>query len=254
MFLFRLHYFFYTLASLKLDKPNAAVWNSLYRHFRFFRHLDQKERYRFYLRCKAFIRTWEFHGRQGFQLREEHKFLIAASYVKLTFGRSYQDTEIFFRILVYPKPYYSRITRQYHKGETNRRGLVVLSWEDYLHGLKVDDDNLHLGIHEFAHVLMIESEIWEGTQYESEFGRWLRKWKQASSNQQVSDFLNRQSYLRDYSRRNQFELFAVMTESFFETPSAFRQVMPGMYAHFAKMYHLNPDEIYRRTPQPNILP
>jgi MtfA peptidase len=83
------------------------------------------------------------------------KAMIAGSAIQLTFG--YPDIYFvhFWRILNYPDNYYSTITRRYHKGEVNRRELIVLSWKSFREGFADPSDSRNLGYHEMAHALRL---------------------------------------------------------------------------------------------------
>ena len=84
------------------------------------------------------------------------KLLISATAVQITFGmRGYMMRE-FSRIIIYPRQYFNRLTEHHHKGEVNANGVVVLSWEDFYEGIRIPDDDLNLGLHEFAHVLALQ--------------------------------------------------------------------------------------------------
>ena len=80
--------------------------------------------------------------------------LIAGTYVMLTFGMRYYLINTFRTIIINPASYFSISNQEYHKGEFNPiMKVVAFSWEDFLLGHQTTNDNLNLGLHEFAHVL-----------------------------------------------------------------------------------------------------
>ncbi|TCI91489.1 zinc-dependent peptidase [Tenacibaculum sp. M341] len=105
-------------------------------------------------RVAKFIRTYDFIPRNNIEITPEMKVLIASSYVKLTFGMRWYLTKTFNKIIIYPEAYYSLITQQYHKGEFNPAlKAIIFSWEDFLIGDIIQNDNINLGIHEFTHAM-----------------------------------------------------------------------------------------------------
>jgi len=232
---------FYQLFKMKIVRPDPAINQVLNKHIKLYRHLNAKHKYKFYLRCHIFQNQMEFIPRNGFQLQKEHRFLISAAYVKLTFGRSYKPLSEFSTILIYPEAYYSRITRKKHKGEVNRAGIIVLSWQDFQSDWINETDNMNLGLHEFSHVMVIESEM---NQAHSDFNSAFQRWSKLVKQKNIGDKYLQSEYFRPYANTNFVELFAVMTECFFETPHEFQERFPGMYGNIKSIYAIDPLRIY----------
>lgn len=122
--------------------------------FQFYKELDEKKQLYFSHRVAVFIEKYNFIGKEDFVITDEVKILIAATSTMLTFGMRNYIYTIIEKIIIYPKVYFSTVSEQYHKGEFNpRMKSIVFSWEDFLNGYEINNDNLNLGIHEFAHVL-----------------------------------------------------------------------------------------------------
>lgn len=242
LYFFRLLWF--NLSGKKLHTPDPKIISELHRYSKFYRHLSNEEQYRFYLRCRFLVHSMYFYPRQELQLREADLYLICAAYVKLTFGRKFRIPQFFDRIMVYPQPYYSRITRQWHKGEVSRKGLIVFSLADLQEGWETPNDNLNLGVHEFSHVLAIELEhySWIDHPVKRHYMAW-RKWMLQPAN---AETIKNDDYFRRYAFENEFEMFAVITESFFETPLEFRVRHPQLYGIIKELYKLDPEAIYLR--------
>jgi hypothetical protein len=45
------------------------------------------------------------------------------------FGMRHYLIDVFDKIIIYPQPYFSTITQEYHKGEFNRNETLVFSWK-----------------------------------------------------------------------------------------------------------------------------
>ena len=126
----------------------------------YYQNLDDKDKIRFEKRVQRFIDLKEFVPRGNLDfVTDEMKALVAGTAIKLTFGYPFIYLTHFWRILLYDNNYYSEITKKYHKGEVNGQGLIILSWNNFLHGHVHADDGVHLGLHEMAHALRLENAI-----------------------------------------------------------------------------------------------
>ena len=95
----------------------------------FYNKLSLTDKRYFEHRITKFIKNHDYKSREGIAITEEIKLLIAATAIKVSFGYRNYLFSIVDTIIVYPKEYFSNITKQHHKGETNLRyKTVVLSW------------------------------------------------------------------------------------------------------------------------------
>ncbi len=138
-------------------------------------------------------------------------------------------TKTFDKIIVYPQVYYSLITKQYHKGEFNPAlKVIIFSWEDFLIGDVILNDNINLGIHEFTHAL-----TFHGSKSKDISARiFYRKFKN------IIEFLTieknkkeivESNFFRNYSHTNDLEFVAVIMERFFKSPLELQQQFPKLY-------------------------
>ncbi|PKB16023.1 zinc-dependent peptidase [Flavobacterium sp. 5] len=206
--------------------------------FSFYIRLSNKEKVYFEHRTACFLDKYEFVSREGFVVTEEVKVYVAATFVMLSFGMREYLCEVFDRIIIYPSVYFSRITKQYHKGEFNPNTKVVaFSWEDFQKGFDISSDNLNLGIHEFAHVLQYQA-LERNDSSSILFSRMF-----ALINEEVSDAAFREqliqsNYFRLYGFTNQFEFLAVILECYFETPLEFKNRFPDLYDKVSLMLNM----------------
>ena len=149
---------FYTHFYISIKKLDPKYKSILAQKFLFYKNLDSKyERY-FEHRVASFIKDKEFIGREGITVTDEMKTLISATAVMLTFGFRDFYIGLIDKIFIYPNSFYSTSNDEYHKGEFNPRlQTLVLSWSDFLKGFEIGDDNINLGIHEFAHAVHLNS-------------------------------------------------------------------------------------------------
>jgi Mlc titration factor MtfA (ptsG expression regulator) len=195
------------------------------------------------------MNTRTFEGREGVEISNDMRLLISAIAVQITFGlRSYMMRE-FTKILVYPRAYFNEMAKRYHKGEVNPNGIVVLSWEDFYEGIRIPDDDLNLGLHEFAHVLALQrlnNRAFKDLYFAAAFDKLMGNLKSPL----FRSAIQRRLKLRRYALTNPMEFFAVATEAFFENPIVMYQNNHIMYQLFEEMYNQNLIDLYQRPVQP----
>lgn len=206
--------------------------------FSFYQNLSYKEKKYFEHRVASFIQHHTFEGKQGVYIDDQKKVLISAIAIMLTFGyRTYLLSSL-NHFLVYPKAFYSTTNKAYHKGEFNPSfKAIILSWEDFMTGYNIDNDNFNLGIHEIVHALHFDFLRPKNDSISAYiFTRHYKKLKQfLRENPAYRERLVASKYLRNYAFTNHFEFIAVLIESFFETPHELKTRFPEMYSFIAKM-------------------
>jgi hypothetical protein len=227
--------------------PLSKKWkNYIAQHNLFYAKLTPREQTSFDLRLVSFIKKHEFIGHQV-DITKEKKVLISTIPVMLTFGMRNYLFDSIDRILIYPNQYFSTITQRYHKGELNPAAkMVVLSWEHFEEGIKIVDDNLNLGIHEFAHALFFSCKRKNSAScqlFTFQFMQLLKTLSQADIKKRVIDL----GYFRDYAFEDQYEFIAVVFECFFETPLVFKEKLPELYMHVKNMLNIDIEQVYSRT-------
>lgn len=204
----------------------------------FFRRLSDKQRMFFEHRTASFLGNYEFHGKGGMEITDEMRISVASVYVMLTFGMRHYLTDGFSDIILYPDIYQSQLTGEWHKGEFNPRyKVVVFSWKDFRDGLE-PNDNLNLGIHEFAHVLHLTSRKRHNNSaayFSVRLDRILKEVNHPPNRTR----LETSGYFRDYAYTDQYEFLAVILEHFFETPQEFRRQFPELHLQISRMINVN---------------
>ncbi len=208
--------------------------------FKFYRNLSDRKKRFFRHRVHSFIKNYQFAGRHGLEVTEEMKVKIAATAVMLTFGMREYILSLFEVIVIYPDVYES-LNGDYHQGEFNPAAkAVVFSWKHFQEGIDFDTNNLNLGLHEFAHVLHLNSVGRRrlGSSF-TIYSDMFDKIKEYSAIPYNRDKIMNSGYLREYAYTNQYEFMAVVFEYFFETPQEFRQKLPELYEMVKKMINYN---------------
>lgn len=224
-------YVHFYLSPKKLPDANR----SLLMRFSFYRRLPEKKKAYFEHRVYQFIARYEFFGKQELAITDEMRIMIAASYVKLTFGFRVYLFDVFDKIVLYPSAYHSTIYNTLHHGEFNPRvKAIVFSWEHFQKGYETDNDNLNLGIHEFAHALHYYGLMKRdngAALFAHKYERILKEIEHPANRKKLIET----DYFRQYAYTNNFEFVAVLLEHFFETPQIFKRQFPVLYNHVRVM-------------------
>ena len=198
---------------------------------------DQKrkflERFAWFKSKKPFV----FYGE--IENKDEVKAYVTASAVLVTMGmKDFRFERSISRVIVYPSEYYSKIAKRHHIGEYNPRlKLLVFSAEGLKEGYRIPNDNINLGIHEIAHALMIENKnksTWEAMRFKIGLGRL----KLIFETPEFQESLKDSEYFRAYAQTNFFEFFAILVESFFESPERLKQYFPKMFNYLQRMLNM----------------
>ncbi len=215
-------------------------------HFTYYQNLGAENKRRFESRVQAFIDANEFIPRGYTHVTDEMKALIAGSAVQLTFGFYHLNFEHFSKILIYPDDYYSRITRKYHAGEVNMRGLVVLSWRNFVEGYKDHTDGKNLGLHEMAHALRLENGI-ENGEYDFIDADLLDRFHELGVEETRLIKRSQTPFFRHYAAMNMHEFFSVAVENFFERSEEFRDYHPELYNCLSQLLKQDPLKLFPKS-------
>jgi MtfA peptidase len=209
----------------------------------YYKHLTSQERKRFEWRAYYFLNTTdiEFRGFAGPGLINQNsvRYLIASVATQMSLFLTEDCFDAFHKIIIYPQDYYSTITKQYHKGETNPgAGVIVLSYQSFKKGFESSTDGVNLLMHELAHALWLENKLFDYQIFDAQS---LRNYQALAAEELQRLQSNEQHFLRKYAGTNPEEFFAVTVENFFERPAALQQALPDLYRAMTKL--LNQDTL-----------
>ena len=208
----------------------------------YYKKLTPEERKRFEWRVFYFINTTDIEFRH-FNVSQlinynEVRYLIASIATQMSLFLTEDCFDAFAKIIIYPDQYYSPITGRYHKGETNPgAGYIVLSWTSLQTGFANKSDGINLLMHELAHALWLENELFEYDIFDAEA---LQNYKIIASKVMNEVTENNAGFLRSYAFTNKEEFFAVAVENFFERPEQFKSSLPELYFILAKLLRQDP--------------
>ena len=211
----------------------------------YYKKLTHEERKRFEWRVFYFIESTdiEFRHFKATALINYNatKYLIASIATQMSLFLTEDCFDAFGKIIIYPDNYYSPITKQYHKGETNPgAGYIVLSWTNLQTGFDNKTNGINLLMHELAHALWLENELFDYEIFDAEI---LEAYKIISWEVMTEMVNDDQHFFRRYALTNKEEFFAVAVENFFERPSDFKTALPQLYYILAKLLKQDPAEL-----------
>ena len=171
---------------------------------------------------------------------DELRVLVAASAVTLSLGWPEFEWDDLAEVLLYRQDFdrdYSFDTPEL-AGQTHGWGTVILSVPALRESFEDPDDGFHVGLHEFAHLLDMESAQFRGVPggFDAERATaWL-----ALAEKEMARMRRGRSVLDDYGADDVAEFFAVAVEGFFESPLALRRRHRELYDVLAAWFRQDP--------------
>lgn len=195
----------------------------------FYACLSEEAKKRFEQRVIEFVKLKTFVGRDGFILSDEVKIVLAATAIQLTFGLDNYKFKSLQAINIFQDEFYSPLFKASFKGLTSRNGVLSLSWKHFENGFENNSDKLNLGLHEFAHALVID--LHDKNKFNNSFSNYFNTWKKEASVLFFKLRAGDNSFFRSYGATSLQEFFSVCVEHFFEQPQEFCDRYPLLYGH-----------------------
>ncbi|WP_425635828.1 zinc-dependent peptidase [Algoriphagus yeomjeoni] len=223
----------------KISSSERAILENYFPYFQRLNPLHQDE---FVKKLEMVLTRKSFIGRSEIKVvTPEMKILIGATIVMVTFGWNDLRLPHFSKILVYPDTYYSTISKQYHRGEVNpRHGIIALSWNCFLNGMANENDGVNLGIHEVAHALKLENQIYYNDECEFFNPEIYRSFQVLASEEIQKIKAGNLTVFRSSAGLDDDEFFAVALETFFEKPHEFFDYHPELYGTLVRLMRQDP--------------
>lgn len=227
----RYHKTIYTSAndfiSIELESGEQAelqlLIDTIRKEFPFYIGFSESERRELARRTYHIRKRKSFVGMEGQEVSARHEIIISATLARLTFGlKKYYDLPTFELIQIYPREFYSRLIEQHVKGLTVGNGRLFLSWAHFEEGHHDPTDKIHVGLHEFAHAMMIQFDHFEL------IPQW-KTWLKIATPVMQSILHVDDHFFRKYGATNIHEFWAVVVETFFEQPKEFNDHYPALF-------------------------
>ena len=218
---------------------NAQEKRVLSKYALYYQQLNAPQQQAFEDKVSLFVNEKTWIG-AGTAITSEMKVMISACAAQLLQGFPDVELKHFDRIVVYPESYRSHRSGRLHQGEVRPKvGMIIISWEDFVHGYAHSRDAHNVGLHEMAHALWFENSIING---EDHFLRpdVLERWGQLAREEIQRIQRGEVRYFRDYAGTNQAEFFAVAVEYFYEQPVVFQAALPEIHACLSELIRQDP--------------
>jgi Mlc titration factor MtfA (ptsG expression regulator) len=214
----------------------------LEREVAFYRALDAIQRREFEQNVQCFLAEHTITGPKGADVADDVKVLVAASAAMLLFGREDLDLPRYVDVVIYPDRFdpesYDVSKRADVSGVVHWQGPVIFSERDLREAFAKARDGLHVGLHEFAHLLDLESGHFDGMPSGMPWTA-AKPWM-AIVHSEMRRIRAHRSVMREYGATNEPEFFAVATEAFFERPNEMRAKHPKLYEALRGFYGQDP--------------
>ncbi len=225
----------------KSKKTENEAHLILEKYLPYYRKLNSTYKRYFRQRVFDFANSKEFRGGNNTSVSFEQIVAISGAAIQLSFGNSNYSFSNFHEIIIYPEMYKSSITGQYHRGEVNPNGIIVISWKDFVYGYSTDEDNLNVALHEMGHAYFF-SIMMNRYDDESDVYDILSKFVYISEVEIIKIRRRKHNLFRKYAGANIFEFFAISMEHFFENSIEFKKELPGLYRYLCLLLNQDPAE------------
>ena len=222
--------------------PFPEAWRAvLESDVAYYRRLPDPEKKRFEGELRVFLDEQVITGPRHAPVSDRLRVLVAASAIMLVFGRPGFRYPRLRDVVIYERAFddeYREGAQKNILGMVHGQGPIILSAKHLEQGFSDARDGLHVGLHEFAHVLDFDVGQADGV---PTFMPWraITPWVDLMRDEATRIERGR-SVLRPYAATNEAEFFAVATEAFFERPRALRERHPQLYALMVETYGQDP--------------
>jgi Mlc titration factor MtfA (ptsG expression regulator) len=229
---------------------SVAMWTAL----------DGNEQEQLQEICDWLLRHKHWEASNGFALDDTILVTVAMNAALLVLGLDVEEYREVSAIIVYPSAVLSPGQRRGPASGTvsegplpilgeahDRRGPVILAWDDAQRSARNPGSGHNVVFHEFAHKLDMFDGIVDGTpllENRAEVARWVAACTEAF--QALRAGVERPP-LDPYGATNPAEFFAVATEAFFDVPVALEEHEPALFEVLRDFYKQDPAERARRS-------
>ncbi len=237
---------------IKQSSVTPAQWEAAYALLPLLARLSAQERRDLQDLTILFLHEKSFSTTHGLNLTQAMVLIIALQACLPILRLGLDWYEGWSEIIVYPAGFapqrtvvdeYGVAHRSQHalSGEAWHRGPIVLSWHDAQHAGAVDGDNVV--IHEFAHKLDMQNGVANGfppLHRSMDAAKWVNAFSTAFADFQGLVNAGAPTRINAYAATAPAEFFAVVSETFFETPEVVKTTYPAVYENLTQFYRQDP--------------
>lgn len=209
---------------------------------------------------QRFLQTKHFEGAEGVVVDDAMRVVVAAQACMLLLHRQGDVFPDLDTVVIYPSSYVAPVRRregyvtvegeQARLGESWTRGVVVLAWDAVARDLAHPDDGHNVVLHEFAHQLDAEDGDVDGAPplgHRSRYRAWARVLGEEYAELVARVDAHRPVDIDRYAATSPPEFFAVVTEMFFERPTALERRHPALYDELRQFFQQDPAALRRHA-------
>src|SRR6202165_2757529 len=237
-------------------QPVPPAWRAIVeRNLPIFSRLSADDQADLLAHTQVFLAEKQFEGAGGLELTDEIRVTIAGQACLLLLHRETDYYPEVISVIVYPSGYTAHEDRHIgggiweeggedRLGHTGKRlGALVLAWDAVRHGASEPSDGENLVLHEFAHQLDFENQRSDGTpalETRGDYLAWGRVMSAEFEALRDASDAGVPTLLDSYGATDPAEVFAVITEVFFERPRALRRLHPALFGQLQRFYRQDP--------------
>ncbi len=237
---------------LRRSALDEGLWRTVVDRYPFVRALSVPERARLREWAILFLHEKSIAGAGGLAVCDEMRMCIAAQACMLILNLDLDYYRGWVEVIVYPDEFVAEYeyvdedgiahhVREPMTGESWLEGPVILSWADAEQG--GDGTGYNVVIHEFAHKLdMLNGDAngFPPLHPDMDRAQWSRALGAAYEGFCVRVERHEHTAIDPYAAESPAEFFAVLSEAFFETPSAVLGEYVEVYRQLAAFYRQDP--------------
>ncbi|MEI1279617.1 M90 family metallopeptidase [Leptospira venezuelensis] len=206
----------------------------------YYNRLNNVERKRINALIQHFVISKKFIGANGFQISKSHEYTISCLAVRLIKNIGLHHFDSIHTIVVFPSAFKTEEFSSFVDGVTGDQGMVGLSWRAVERGFKNPEDGDCVVTHEFTHVIDLSSGNFNGIprlESESFYQSWIKLLINnfPEIKREVFDSLG---YIGDET-----ELFAYLSELYFEKPDDLLTKKPQVFGVLNNFYKEYPEKL-----------
>jgi len=237
---------------LRRQPISDAQWQSVIARFSFLQALTAAEQQRLRELTALFLDQKSVQGAGGLVLTRDMELVIAAQACLLILNLDLDCYRDWVEIIVYPDEFvvdheYASEDGVVHRmrapmsGEAWEHGPVILSWRD---AAAADSGfGYNVVMHEFAHKIDMLNGAPNGfppLHADMDRKAWSKVFGAAYEDFRQRAARRDDSRINPYAAEEPAEFFAVLSETFFETPDAVQAEYPDVYRQLAAFYRQDP--------------
>ncbi len=239
---------------LRKHRIPLHLWEYCLARSELLQRLDSDERHRLRELASHFLHEKAMVGTRDLELSDEMRVLIAAQACLLILNLDMDYFSGWHEVIVYPDAFVARheqhdeagVVHELEReleGESWEQGPVILAWQDARPGARPYGHGSNVILHEFAHKLDMLNGAANGMPpLHADMSRAAWTEVLSAAYEDLCARLERHQHVAidPYAAEDPAEFFAVMSETFFESPRVLDEHYPQVYRQFSLFYRQDP--------------